>query len=445
MTWIWFFTSLFLFGTIIYLAYLNPNSVTFYLTNTRFYQVPMVVIILFSMLLGGLLVGITDLLKAIQRLWLDRLKRRQDRQERDLAQLIEEGNNYLRTMDNEKAKRSFQEVLRREPKHISALHYLGNLYHQEGKYREAITHFLKARVFAQKDTDKIDILYHLGAAYADGGHFVDAIEIFKELKEVDKNSYQPSLKLRNFYMAVNNWEEAYEVQKELLFLAKKGKDMVNSKDLSDLSPAILYEMGNTFLREQDYRKAVAKFKETIKLDPYFLPAYMALGEAYLRQDRADEAQKIWEKGYENTGSAVFLKKFEQFFYQAEMPNRLIERYRRAILENPSRPELPFLLAEAYLLLEMPDEALAEFKTVEQECGQYPAYYLLLARIYEKKKAVNEALEAYKTAFELQQSIFKPFTCKNCHKELDEWFDRCPSCRDWNTIDLNLIPTNLPST
>lgn len=122
-----------------------------------------------------------------------------------------------------------------------------------------------------------------------------------------------------------------------------------------------------------------------------------------------------------------------------MPDRLIERYRRAILQNPSRPELSLLLAEAYLRLEMPDEALAEIKSVEEECGQYPASHFSLARIYEKKKVLDAALEAYKTAFELQQSLFKPFICKNCGTRLEEWLDRCPSCKDWNTIDLNLIP------
>jgi len=422
---------------VIYLSYLNPSSITFNLSPTLSYQLPLMILVLLSLIVGALLMSLFDLIKGGGDLWDLWRRKRRERRQSELTELLNKARVYLNDRNLGEAKRVLAEVLKKEPQHLDALYQWGLISLEEGDHQGAISQLLKARILAYQEPHyKREILNKLGEAYLGCGNLREAISVYQELRGLSGDSYEPLRKLRYLYMETHDWDEAYQVQRELTSLRKRRRARGQEEDLTSV---IFYEMGRSFIQGKEYRKAIAKLREAIKFDPQFVPAYMTLGEVYLQLNRPQEALRIWDKGYEATGSALFLKRQEQYFYRSEMPSKIIDRYRKAIQDDPSKTELYLLLADAYLQLEMPDEALAELMKIgEQNSLDSPLYYHSLAKIYEKKGDWKGALETLKLALNQDDFSLQSYRCKECGQQMEEWSARCPRCRKWNTVDVGIF-------
>lgn len=61
------------------------------------------------------------------------------------------------------------------------------------------------------------------------------------------------------------------------------------------SAAKSVEIGNFYLRKKDYRGALSRFKEALRTDPGYAPAYLGLGKVYDKTGRKEEALEDYIK------------------------------------------------------------------------------------------------------------------------------------------------------
>jgi tetratricopeptide (TPR) repeat protein len=78
-----------------------------------------------------------------------------------------------------------------------------------------------------------------------------------------------------------------------------------------LSPEDYVSLGNQMGMKGDHFAASKVFKSSMKIDPYYIPAYLGLGIAYGNLGRNNEAVEVLKEG-------IKLKKFHAFVPQMQM-------------------------------------------------------------------------------------------------------------------------------
>ncbi|MGH9430684.1 MAG: tetratricopeptide repeat protein [Terriglobia bacterium] len=86
------------------------------------------------------------------------------------------------------------------------------------------------------------------------------------------------------------------------------------------------DIGNFYLRRKDYRGALSRFKEAMKTDPYYAPAYLGLGKAYDKMGFKPEALADYQKYLDNLDS-------EKQADRARGVHRAINRLKHEIAEE----------------------------------------------------------------------------------------------------------------
>jgi tetratricopeptide (TPR) repeat protein len=123
----------------------------------------------------------------------------------------------------------------------------------------------------------------------------------------------------------------------LLAIEKNGKGLI---ELPADSAVLRVQIGNGFLEEGKYERAVAEYKRAIAVDPKHDVAWYNLACAYARLKKTDEAvdalKKAFEVGYDDVG---WMKKDPDLENLREAPayRELLERLER---HGPPRPPRP---------------------------------------------------------------------------------------------------------
>ena len=427
-------------GIALYLSFLNQTTiqVTFYKDVTH--EVPTVILILGSMFIGALLVFFIELGKtskeSVQRLRdVLQLKR-----EKKLLETYNEGMNYLIGSRTREAMQAFRKILDKEPDHLDALIQLGKLYRDEGNHQGAIQLHLKARA---KNGDDLRILYSLEEDYEAADHLSQALAVLEEIKNLDQESVVPLVKARDLWIGASNWEKAIEAQKEIIGRVKdKSKAQAERALLEELE----YETGVCLYDTQQYEEASRELRRVVKVNKHFVPAYVYLGDAYLKLGKEGEAVKAWEEGFASTSNKALLKRLESYYLEKEHPAKAIQMYQKALETHPDDPLLSFLLGMLYFRLEMIDEALDEFNKLESTVPEASPVHLFLASIHERRGETDLAFQEYSRAFEREKFSFFGYRCDYCKRVASEWAGTCPACGRrntyaiyWNTGDVNLVP------
>jgi|GEM_PF-1423369 len=62
------------------------------------------------------------------------------------------------------------------------------------------------------------------------------------------------------------------------------------------------DIGNFYLKRKEYRGALSRFKEAVKIDPDYAPAYLGLGKAYDKMGFKRDALEDYQKYLDNLDS-----------------------------------------------------------------------------------------------------------------------------------------------
>ena len=235
--------------------------------------------------------------------------------------------------------------------------------------------------------------------------------------------------LRDLAIDERNWDEAIALQERLLEIAPPADRPAESLWLA----VGYYELGRLELARGAPAVAAGHFKAAVRADRSFLPAAVALGDAYEAGGLHRDAVRTWERAAETEPALPLLARLERAYRQDARPSRMIALYRNAASRAPDDLALAAALGRVYFELEMLDEATEQFEKLEMRAPDMPVVHAFLGAVFERRGEARAAFEEYRRALRLGHAFDWPHRCHACSATAPTWQDRCPQCQRWNTL------------
>jgi len=331
----------------------------------------------------------------------------------------------------DEALKHFRAVLERDSRHYNTLLKVGDVLRHQDRHAEAIEYHRKAHHLREEDTQA---LYALVDDYEARGDLDRARVVLGKIISINKNSVSAWRKLRSLHVKQRNWEKALEAHERV----EKNARSDDARTVVDrrFGPGIRYEMAVERLRNGRAKETVAALRRLIKNEPEFIPAHVRLGDALLETGQESEALETWFRGFELTGSPIFLTTLEEHYLQREQPLAAIEALKRCATLTHKDTLPRFYLGKLYFRLEMLDDAYSVLSSLEGRASYAPTLHYLLGRIHERRNNHTRAAGEYRKVIKEMELVQLEYCCKACRATLVEWSDRCPSCAEWNTVEVN---------
>ena len=197
--------------------------------------------------------------------------------------------------------------------------------------------------------------------------------------------------------------------------------------------ALLHEAGRTELTHGRPASALGYFRAALRVDRDFLPALVALGEAYDAAGDRREAVRAWERAAETHPALPLLARLERAYRDEGRPSRMIALYQDAATRAGDDLALAVALGRVYLELEMLDEAADQLEKVEVRAPDLPLVHAYLGAVFERRGDTKAAFEEYRRALRLGHGFEWPHACAACGAAAPGWRERCERCRARNTV------------
>lgn len=108
-------------------------------------------------------------------------------------------------------------------------------------------------------------------------------------------------------------------------------------------------LGEKYLLEMKYEKAILAFSDVIKVDPKNVRAYLGLAEAYVGKGDIDKAIKTLEKGLELTGDDKIKENLERLLIKKKAIF-LLETLYQAFTDNDRNASMELMQSKEYIIL-----------------------------------------------------------------------------------------------
>lgn len=341
--------------------------------------------------------------------------------------------------------------------YVDALNELiaGNNERAQSLFKEAV----------RFDTNNIDAYVKLGMLYRLQGNSAQALKIHKDLAirpglkvnqlvEIYRNIINDLIDLKQYDMALTNCEKLLSVDsgnkwaldiQPVIFEQKK--DFKNAfkylkarshKTLETDHKLALYKIshGKELMERGEYHDARILFKEGIKLDKSLPASYLYLGDAYAREDRQDDAVKVWREFADTVPQKSHLVfDFLESAYFASGNYAAMESFYTDIIEkDPDNyrallklGEICFKKGDREKALEMTERS---FRLNPRSPEGLKNLILYLNQSDDIQVIKEKALSLAELTTESQ-----PFRCTHCGHETSEILIKCPECGNWDTFEL----------
>jgi lipopolysaccharide biosynthesis regulator YciM len=257
----------------------------------------------------------------------------------------------------------------------------------------------------------------------------EAGTLFRQILQTHRSHLGALRGLRDLATETGRWPEALDAQKRIISAIGSTERSPETEWLA----VIYYELGRVELGHSNPGGALSHFRNAVRTDRFFLPAALALGDAYETLGDHREAMRVWERAAEVVPSLALLARLERAYRQDGRPSRMIALYREAIDRAPDDLALAVALGRVFLELEMLDEAADQFEKVEVRAPHLPVIHALLGAVFERRGETREAFEEYRRALQLGHAFDWPHRCDACAAPSPTWQDRCAHCQRWNTL------------
>ena len=333
-----------------------------------------------------------------------------------------------------KAAQELESVLVEKPEDFAALLHYGEVLRRQGQATEALEVHRRASVLYPQS---VALLYEMAEDYAELGDLEVSREIRNRvLRDFSGIGLEVQRRRRNAAMASGDWREAAQLHDaiEATLLENDNREELQREE--GVRFGLTYQRGLRRLEEDRIDEASEIFRELLDMEPRFVPASIMLGEAALLRGPAAAALAEWRRGYENTGSPVFLQRIEDHFIERAEPAQAIETLHQlmATADNDLLPR--FYLGRLYYRLEMLDEAQRVLSSIGDRVGSSPTYHLLRARIHQRRGALDLAVEEYMAAMQQAGLTASEYACQTCGASFPAWEARCEDCGSWNSLELD---------
>ena len=170
----------------------------------------------------------------------------------------------------------YNTILKANPAHSGALHFLGILYFQNGNHEEAIE---LINLALTHDPAYTDARNNLGNIYQSRQMLTEAESSYRQVLAESPDHADANNNLAAVLKARGNYREAATYYKAALTI---------SPDIADFH----YNLGNTYSSSQQWQLAEDAYREAIRVDPEYVAAYRELGNVLRALGKQQQALDI---------------------------------------------------------------------------------------------------------------------------------------------------------
>jgi lipopolysaccharide biosynthesis regulator YciM len=416
----------------IYLSFLNPQDVEFYLTNSYSVKLPLAVFLLGSILVGvfftGIFTGISQIGNFFKHLKESQSRKKQEKLNLRWEKIFLKAQNAFVSGRQPKAIALFEKILSKNPEHTQSLYYMGQYMKDEGKYDDAISLHNKAILL---EPDNIQVLYALSEDYAAAGMHDDELKTLEKIIQIDRNSLPTLRKMRDTCLELEDWGKAYTHQKAILPLIHDSEDL---KSEQNRFSQIVYSKGKQLHEKGNIDSAIVEFKRSIRENIQSLPAYITLGDIYLETKNAKAALKTWKAGYTATQSPICLTRIQGILQSSEKLEEINKLYKGAIRSAKPEDLEPLAIQFGTFLMQQEniDEAITTLESIENP--SLPLR-LLTIKAHQEKQDIEQVKSLTQSACNEVAKSFSLYSCSKCQFSSEEWAESCSSCHSWDSLTL----------
>lgn len=417
----------------VYIAFLNPHEVEVYLTQSFSLRLPMVILLLGFILVGVVITGIMNWALKVKssfgNLKTHYQKQHIEKRQQWCQEQYEYGKNIFIGGNLQKAKVVFKKILEEFPNHVGALNYLGDIARQKGNSDLALELHLKAAKIAPRSFKTLNLL---AEDYSNKGSLAEEIATLEKIRQKEPDSPLILSRIRDLNLKKGDLKNAAVLQKRIVALTD---DKLRKEKEEELFSQIIYKNGLDYLEKGQVDSSVSEFKKALRVSGKCVPAYITLGDAYLKSGNKKNAIKTWEVGLTHTHSPLILLRLQQLFEGSDDLKSLVKIYQDAIQLSTNSVKDTLVLLNGVFYMDRGDteEAIQALETIPAD--QSILHSVLLAHAYQQKQDTSNTEKATHSAFSLAKESLLKIVCKECNAPFKEWSSNCPSCNAWNSLTL----------
>ena len=260
----------------------------------------------------------------------------------------------------------------------------GMRLYKEGKYEDAVEAF---RQVVNINLNSFLAHYYLGASLVASRRYGEAIEPLKYALDLQPDYIQAHVALGDAYLKQGDSTEARAEYLRALDLQP------NYAPAFDGLGRLFESIGNQTAAEEQYRKA-------LQINVAFADAYTHLGDLYLRQDRLDDAIDLFLKAIsvKLDFSSAYTRLSIAYARQGRSDDA-IAAARKSQELAPADPEPYVALARIYLDLQSHRRAEAEILSALAQDHDHPGAHLVLSDLKRSQEEFEPAREVLEDLYE----------------------------------------------
>jgi tetratricopeptide (TPR) repeat protein len=279
------------------------------------------------------------------------------------------------------------------------------------------------------DAAAVTALLGRAAEAGRAGRRAEAVTLYRQVLQLSRDHVEGLRALRDLAVADGSWAEALTLQGRLVAVVPAGDRAREAEWLA----GIHHELGRAALAGGAAQAAVAHFRSALKADRRFVPAAVALADAWEGVGDRREALRTLERTVEAEPALPLLARLERWYREEDRPSRMIALYREACERAPDDLALAVGLGRVLFELEMLDEAADHFEKLEVRAPGHPVVHAYLGAVFERRGQTIPAFEEYRRALRLAHAFDWPHRCDGCGATHPRWAARCDRCGRWNAV------------
>ncbi len=329
---------------------------------------------------------------------------------------------------NNEALEWLKKTVKEDTENIMAYIKLGDIFREQGNPARAAkihSNLLIRTNLTEQQTNTI--LQHLVRDYQNAGMLNKASEVAERLNQRMRRNPEIQQLLLSLYEEKGDWDKAFFIRQNINKWQKK----------HDHHILTLYKVqsGLNSIQKGAEREGRIRFREAIRLDKKCIPAYLFWGDSYRRENRSEDALKVWTDFIQKNPDWAHLAftRLKEILFDMGRYGDLENIYKQVIRSKPKNPTASINLVEIYKKQGRLSEAIEICENVLEthpdltECRY--ALVKILKQNGDEKKALNEAMRILDKEIEKQEQ----YQCRECKYEQKEPFWYCPQCHQWDTV------------
>lgn len=275
---------------------------------------------------------------------------------------------------------------------------------------------------------KVEVYRSLTQDYLKANDTARALESIEQILSLNKKDRWALEKKSELQSAQNDWNSAYDSAEKALQFGSP----VSSRSLALLK----MQQGIKCCNEKKEREGRVQFREALKLDPALPGAYLYWGDSYIRENRTEDAVKIWRRLLEtNPGRAhLVFERLETRLFDIGRFSEIEQIYRGLIRSDPKNVHAYAALSR---FLEKRGDRGDAVSVLMDGLHQNAESLWLRRRLLQMYSDVRDVDHVMQLSRDLLSRVMKEgyeFKCSNCSNVSDEPLWHCPKCNKLDTYN-----------